>query len=152
MREGGIVLKNKNIFQLIHATEIINNSNIVYFMKRFPHKIGVTPVLVLAELRNSGAQKQTVLADKIGCTPGAMTNISNKLVKAGYAVRKYNDDDRRHVLLDITEEGLKVFNEAQTFGREFQTELFDALTDEEIEQYVNIQDKLLAAAIQRNEK
>lgn len=148
----GETLKNSNLFQLIHTTEYINNSNIYHFTKRFPHKLGVSPVLVLAELVKEGAQKQTVLADKLGCTPGAMTNIANKLVKLGYAKRQYNEDDRRHVLMEVTDEGKSVLTVAQEHGRQVQKEIFEALSEEELEQYMSITDKLLKAAIIRNEK
>ncbi|GEK33675.1 MarR family winged helix-turn-helix transcriptional regulator [Kurthia sibirica] len=145
-------MKESNLFQLIHITEYINNSNIYHFTKRFPHKLGVSPVLVLAELQKDGAQKQTVLADKLGCTPGAMTNIANKLVKQGYAERQYNEEDRRHVLMEITMDGKAVLKDAQVYGRQVQKEIFEVLSEEELDQYMAITGKLLKAAIERNEE
>ncbi|GEK31825.1 MarR family transcriptional regulator [Kurthia zopfii] len=145
-------MEDTNLFQVIHKTEQLNNLNIIHFTKNFPHKIGVSPILVLSELNLEGAQKQTVLADKLGCTPGAMTNIANKLVKLGFAKRLYNEDDRRHVLMEITEEGRNVFNDAQARGREASQEIFSALSEDELQQYLSLTAKLLDAAIVRNDK
>lgn len=144
-------MENTNLFQVIHNAEYINNSNIYHFTKRFPHKVGVSPILVLLELKKNGPLKQTVLADKLGCTPGAMTNIANKLVKLGYAKRLYNEGDRRHVLMSILPEGEMVLKDAKVYGREVQQEIFEALSEEELAQYLAITEKLLDAAVKRNE-
>ncbi|WP_397536624.1 MarR family winged helix-turn-helix transcriptional regulator [Rummeliibacillus pycnus] len=136
-------MKKTNIFQLIHANELVNNANIIQFSQRIQNYIGISPILVLSELKQRGAQKQTVLAENLGYTPGAMTNIASKLVKEGYAERQYNADDRRNVLLAITNLGLKALDEAQRVGNQIQVELFSVLSEEEIEQYLSIQQKLL---------
>lgn len=145
-------MEDTNLFQVIHKTEQLNNLNIYHFTKSFNHKIGVSPILVLSELKVEGAQKQTVLADKLGCTPGAMTNIANKLVKLGFAKRLYNEDDRRHVLMEITDAGRNVLVDAQARGREAHSEIFNVLSEEELQQYLALTEKLLEAAISRNEK
>ena len=138
-------MKKTNIFQLIHANELVNNANIIQFSQRIQNYIGISPILVLSGLKQRGAQKQTVLAENLGYTPGAMTNIASKLVKEGYAERQYNADDRRNVLLAVTNLGLQALEEAQMVGSEIQVELFSVLSEEEIEQYLSIQQKLLLA-------
>lgn len=145
-------MENTNLFQIIHNVEYINNSNIYHFTKRFPHKIGVSSILVLSELKNKGALKQTVLAEQLGCTPGAMTNIANKLVKLAYAKRIYNENDRRHVLMGILPAGEDVLKDAQLHGHAVQQEIFEMLSNDELEQYLMITEKLLKAAQLRNEK
>lgn len=138
-------MKETNIFQLIHATEIVNNANIIQFSQRIKSYIGISPILVLSELRKKGPQKQKVLAETLGYSPGAITNISTKLVKEGYAERQYNADDRRNVLLAMTQSGSQALDEAQRIGNLIQVELFSVLSEEEIEQYLSIQQKLLSA-------
>ena len=136
-------MKKTNIFQLIHANELVNNANSIQFSQRIQNYIGISPILVLSELKQRGAQKQTALAENLGYSPGAMTNIASKLVKEGYAERQYNADDRRNVLLAITNLGLQALEEAQVVGSQIQVELFSVLSEEEIEQYLSIQQKLL---------
>ncbi|MCJ8009262.1 MarR family winged helix-turn-helix transcriptional regulator [Lederbergia wuyishanensis] len=136
-------MEKTDIFKLIRAVEMVTNETIIQWTKSFKHNIGISPILVLAELKQNGPQKQTVLAEKLGYTPGAMTNISGKLVKLGFAVREYNEGDRRNVMLSITEKGITVLNDAQQKGEELRVKLFQALSEEELQQYLAIQEKLL---------
>ena len=55
------------------------------FTKAFPYPLGISPILVLSELRTKGPQKQVELAETVGYTKGAMTNIATKLVNLGLA-------------------------------------------------------------------
>lgn len=123
--------------------EQFNNENIIRFTRAFPYPLGVSPILVLMELRLKGPQKQAELADTIGYTKGAMTSIAAKLVKLGLAERLYDDADRRTIRLVITDEGVKALQQAQAIGKDVYLQLFDVLNDEEIEQYLLIQEKLV---------
>lgn len=136
-------MEETNIFKLIRTVELFTNESIVRWTKAFQHNIGISSILVLSELRTKGMQKQSTLSNELGYTPGAMTNIANKLIKEGYAERKYNKDDRRMVLLTITEKGLSVLEEAQQTGQELRRELFDVLSQDEIAQLLSIHEKLL---------
>lgn len=138
-------LEHPDIFKVIHTVEQFTNEMIIQWMKAFEHNIGIAPVLVLSELNKQGPLKQTVLAQKLGYTPGAMTNIANRLIKQEMAERKYNDDDRRHVLLSITDKGIKVLKEAQHKGQELQVVLFQKLNEEELQQFLKIYEKLLVS-------
>lgn len=95
-------MEKENIFKLIHAIETVTNETVIKWTKSFQYNIGISPVLVLSELKAKGARKQTELANDLGYTPGAMTNIATKLVKLGFAERQYNENDRRHVLLNLS--------------------------------------------------
>lgn len=136
-------MQETNIFKLIRTVELFTNASIVSWTKTFQHNIGISSILVLAELRANGMQKQSTLSNALGYTPGAMTNIANKLIKDGYAAREYNENDRRIVLLTITEEGLIILADAQQKGREMKGELFSVLSQAEIEHFLNIHEKLL---------
>lgn len=138
-------MDNPDIFKLIHAVELFTNEVIVRWMNAFEHNIGIAPVLVLAQLNKNGPQKQTILANKLGYTPGAMTNIANRLIKQEMAERQYNEDDRRHVLLSITDKGKCVLKEAVLKGQELRVELFQKLNEEELQQFLKIYEKLLTS-------
>lgn len=136
-------MEESDVFKLIRTVERFSNESILKWTKTFPHNIGVSLILVLAELEQKGPRKQSELARQFGYTPGAMTNIATKLIKDGYAERKYDTKDRRIIRLMITEKGTQLLQEAQTKGRELRKELFSVLTDEEIEQFLLIHEKLL---------
>ncbi|AZU62214.1 MarR family winged helix-turn-helix transcriptional regulator [Neobacillus mesonae] len=136
-------MDKSNIFKLIHTVELFTNETIIKWNQTFQYNIGISPIIVLAELKQNGPQQQTVLAKRLGYTPGAMTNIATRLIKQEMAVRKYNENDRRHVLLAITKKGMDVLKEAQQKGQELRVELFQELTEEEVQQFLNIHEKLL---------
>lgn len=136
-------MEDQDVFKLIHTMETFTNQAIMKWNQSFQHDIGVSPVLVLSELKHNGPKKQSALADKLGFTPGAMTNISNRLIREGYAERKYNDNDRRVIELQITAEGKAVLREAHERGKQLHLELFQTLSEAEIEQFLSIYEKLL---------
>lgn len=129
----------------------MNNANIIRFTKEFPYPLGVSPILVLSELKNKGPQRQAELAETIGYTKGAMTSIAEKLVKLGLAERLYDENDRRTIRLQITEEGKNAFNKAQDVGKDVFIQLFEVLNEEEIEQYLLILEKLVQGIKDRNQ-
>lgn len=132
-----------NLFKLIHTVEAVTNESIILWNDTFPHNVGVSPILVLGELKRNGPQNQMKLAEKLGFTGGAMTNIAAKLVKSGLAVRRSNARDRRQVLLEITAEGVLVLLEAQKVGEKQHIEMFETLSAEEIVQFLTINEKIL---------
>ncbi|USG65659.1 winged helix DNA-binding protein [Brevibacillus ruminantium] len=72
-----------------------------------------------------------------------MTNIANRLIKMGFAERKYDEQDRRNVFLAITDKGLEILKEAQQKGQELRIELFQVLSEEEVQQFQATHEKLL---------
>ncbi|QDQ02766.1 MarR family transcriptional regulator [Lysinibacillus fusiformis] len=136
-------MEQTSIFKLIHMIEQMNNANIIRFTKAFPYPLGISPILVLNELHSHGPQKQAELAETIGYTKGAMTSIAEKLVKLGLAERLYDQADRRTIRLMITNEGEKALVIAQLIGKEVFMQLFEVLNEEEITQYLLIQEKLV---------
>jgi len=136
-------LGQTDIFKLIRSGELFTNEAIIRWMKSFDYNIGISPVLVLTELKLRGTQKHTTLSKKLGYSPGAITSIADRLIKLGLAEREYNENDRRNVFLSITDKGLEVQKEAQQKGHELHVELFKVLSEEEVQQFINIYEKLL---------
>ncbi|MFE4571844.1 MarR family winged helix-turn-helix transcriptional regulator [Paenibacillus chitinolyticus] len=136
-------MDKNDIFKLIHTVELFTNEAIIRWTKSFEPNIGISPIITLSELKQNGPQKQSVLASKLGYTPGAMTNIAGRLTKLGLAERRYNENDRRNVFLAITDEGITVLREAQQKGKDLRIELFQVLNEEEIQQFLSIYEKLL---------
>lgn len=136
-------MKQTSIFELIRTAELLNDQTILYFMNNFNQNTGISQILVLNQLREKGPQKQSQLSKKLGYTPGAMTGIANKLTKEGYAERKYDETDRRIILLALTDKGNELLHEAQKQGQIMRENLYSVLSEEEINQLISIQRKLL---------
>lgn len=131
------------MFKLIHTIQRINNEHIIKFTKSFSYPIGISPILVLSQLKADGPQKQVDLADSLGYTKGAMTNIANKLVTLNLAKKVYDEEDRRTIRLDITPLGETALQEAQAIGQKIFIQHFEVLSEKELEFYMEIQEKLM---------
>ena len=141
---GGVALVgDKDVFKLIHTIQKFSNHAIIQWTKSTQNRIGISPILVLVELRTHGPQMQFDIALTLGFTPGAVTNIANKLIELQLAKREYDSSDRRKIYLVITEEGIEVLKEAQLKGQLFYEELFQVLSEEELHQFLSIYEKLL---------
>src|SRR5699024_3452083 len=116
---------------------------IVRCSKTFPYNVGVLQILVQSKLQENGAMTQSELAHELGYTPGALTNIADRLMKESYVERVYDETDRRIIRLSITEKGKTILDQAQKTGQKMRKDIFSILTEEEIQQYLAIQQKLL---------
>ncbi|HCN56681.1 MAG TPA: MarR family transcriptional regulator [Exiguobacterium sp.] len=144
-------MEQDQLFKMIHTVEAVTNEAIIDWNTRFPHKIGISPILTLGELKRKGPQNQMKLAETLGFTGGAMTNIAKKLIQLELVERVYNEQDRRQVLLQITEQGEQILSEAQAIGTQQYLELYDVLDEEEIRLYLAINEKLLTHIREKRE-
>lgn len=72
------------------------------------------------------------IGEEIGAPPSTMTSLTNRLVALGYIERSTPPDNRRAVLLSVTEAGARLVQEFKC-EREADTEaIFETMSDEEI--------------------
>ncbi|WP_423798075.1 MarR family winged helix-turn-helix transcriptional regulator [Neobacillus sp. SAB-20_R2A] len=133
-----------NIFNLTHMIQQITNENIVRFTNEFSYPIGISTIVVLAEIEASGPLKQIDLTESLGYSKSTITNMAEKLVKLDLIERTYDISDRRTVYLKITDKGINALQEAEAIGEKIHSELFSILSEEELSNYIEIQKKLLA--------
>ncbi len=79
------------------------------------HGLSSSSFDVLATLRRSGAPYRLSPGELLGMTmvsSGTMTNRIDQLEKAGLVERLFNPEDRRSVLIALTEKGLAAVEEA----------------------------------------
>lgn len=132
-----------DFFELIHNAELLNDRTMTLFMNRFNSNVNISQIIFLSKLKEQGPQKSTVLAKSLGFTAGAITGITNKLVKDGLIYRLNQEDDRRVRLISITDAGIELLNKAQVEGQNMRNEVYSALNEEESKQLLQIQKKLL---------
>ena len=92
---------------------------------------------VLATLRRSGPPYALSPGDLLATTmvsSGTMTNRLDQLEKAGLVARTHNPEDRRSVIIALTEKGRAVIDEAVTAHVANQHRLVATLSSEEREQ------------------
>ena len=73
----------------------------------------------------------SVIASKLDVTVGTLTIAMNHLVKKGYATRVRSEDDRRVVLVGLTDMGNGAFEHHRQFHEEMITYTVSALNEKE---------------------
>lgn len=81
-----------------------------------------------------GPLSMTELANKMAISKQQLTPLIYKLIEAGWVVRKTDENDRRIVLIDITEEGLKTYNGLKAEIKQKFIEKLSKLPENELEE------------------
>lgn len=93
---------------------------------------------VMDFLNKNGQSKMTDLARFMGVSTAAMTGLVERLVKYNYAMRIYDDKDRRIVKIGLTPKGggliKKIINERQKMI----IEVFGKISQRERDEYLRI--------------
>lgn len=135
-------MKEQTVFEILHNMDTFTNGLIVKWNKIFNEGLGVSHILALGHLSMHGKARPSHIAEELGLTPPTVTNLTDKLVKRKLAVRLLDENDRRIILLDITDEGRDMLQRANEEGHSLRKELFNKLTDEERKQMLHIFQKL----------
>lgn len=95
---------------------------------------GVTlpSLMILHKIIRDGEQKLSDLAEQMDFTSGAITAICDKLEKQGFAVRRRLAEDRRTIMLDITDSGRAMIRRQGNIGPCSMKKLFAGLSPEEL--------------------
>lgn len=86
---------------------------------------------VLMILEHRGAQVQARLSDPTRIDKAAMVRLVNDLERAGYVQRLPHPDDKRAVLVHLTDDGRDLLRRAVEVGERVTAQLFGTLTPEE---------------------
>ncbi len=101
---------------------------------------------VLGALRFAGPDQQlspTRLFKGLMLSSAGITSRLDRLERRGYVKRKPDPDDRRGVLVELTDAGRKVLDEAVTANSSREKELLANLTKQEQEELAGLLKKLL---------
>ena len=71
--------------------------------------VTMTEIHVIEAIRKCEPATMGTVSKRLMITMGTLTTSVNRLVEKGYVTRKRDVNDRRVVLLDLTEKGQKVF-------------------------------------------
>lgn len=82
-------MKEDNFFELIHNAELFNDATMTLFMKKLNINVNISQILALSKLKEQGPQKPSKLALALGYTSGAITKLTNNLVKEDYILREH---------------------------------------------------------------
>ncbi len=84
---------------------------------------------------------ERTLMDKV-----AVSRAVTKLIKNGRIDREFADADKRRSILNLSEDGKKLHDEIATLALDFEKDLLQGFTDEEIASLDSIMERLFARA------
>jgi DNA-binding MarR family transcriptional regulator len=135
------------IGRLSEASQVISRGRLAPLFASFGLQSGEFDVL--ATLRRSGtpfALTPTALYEATMVTSGAMTARLDRLEKAGLIARAPHPEDRRGVLVQLTEKGRQLIDEAVTAHVENERGILAGLTAKEQDTLIELLEKVIAGA------
>lgn len=95
--------------------------------------ISLTLIHAVEILGAFGAMPMKELASKVGVTTGTLTVLVDNLTKAKLVERVPHGTDRRSILVKLTEQGTKLFQEHDTLHLKLTKQLTAGFNEEEVQ-------------------
>lgn len=89
-----------------------------------------------------GPQKMTEIARRIGVSVPAATNVADKLVRSGLAVRQAHETDRRITIIELTESGQETIKQLKSLHEKRLAQVLDALEPEKRGELISCFDRI----------
>ncbi|MCX5700398.1 MAG: MarR family transcriptional regulator [Candidatus Omnitrophica bacterium] len=104
----------------------------------------ITPpqILILEFLNRKGPSKMTDIARFMGTSTAASTGIVNRLVKSGYVIRSFDENDRRIVKIKINPKGLDLAKKISFNRRNMLINIFGRISEQDRFDYLRILKKI----------
>ena len=94
--------------------------------------LSITEIHTIEAIGKEGNRTMGEIANDLRITVGTLTTAINRLIKKGYVERKRIEEDRRVVVVYLTESGKKVFYEHTLFHKEMIDEVAKNFEDYEL--------------------
>lgn len=137
MNDDNSVISKRLYSLLIHCSHALSRGH-------HPHN-GMHPGQwrILSILAENGAMTQRDLLDVVQIRAASLSELLSKLEAKEFVTRIKDEDDKRSISIEVTEQGKKVINENESYQQETVAELFSLLTVSEQEQLVELLEKLV---------
>jgi len=138
----GSVLATEAVMNTIRTADLLFDR-----IGRLLRPLGVSAAggLVLGILRDRGAMPPSEVGDRLIVTRATVTGVVDSLERRGFVRRSPNPRDRRSVLVDITDDGLRVLQELRTLIHAHEKEWMSALPEAELRDYIDLCHRIQAA-------
>ena len=118
---------------------IIRGLQLDFFVKR---GVTQTQFLLLASIRAYGRCTMRTLSRSLHVSMPTVSGIVERLVRAGYAHRIPQADDRRQVVVELTGKGRTLFQDFESVIRRRWEEAFLSLEQDELRAFYDVVTKL----------
>ena len=93
-------------------------------------------------LKRSGSVSQRELTRRLSIKPGSMSEVLTKLTNKGFIKRTPSEDDKRTMIVSLTEKGAALAESATEYRSERRHEMFAGLEDEEKRTLLDLLEKV----------
>ncbi|MCF6093591.1 MarR family transcriptional regulator [Microaerobacter geothermalis] len=112
------------------------------FLKSINTEISSGEFFVLNQLVQDGPLKVSDLAQTFDVSLSHITALSDKLVSKGLVERKRSEEDRRIVLLSVTEKGQEAMAHFYELKKEYLKKVFETVEEGELETVLRVFEKV----------
>jgi DNA-binding MarR family transcriptional regulator len=137
-------LENFLPYQLAILSNTVSTSIARAYDQRF--QVSVPEWRVIAALGRFPGLSAIEVAERTMLDKVAVSRAVTKLIKAGRIDRGFADADKRRSILNLSEEGKKLYDEISQLGLQFERDLVQGFSHEEMENLNDIMQRLLARA------
>ena len=139
-----LILENFLPYRLAVLSNTVSTTVARAYDKRF--KVSIPEWRVIAVLGRFPGLSAVEVAERTLMDKVAVSRAVTKLIKNGRIDREFADADRRRSILNLSEDGKKLHDEIAQLALQFERDLLQGFTDEEIATLGNIMERLLARA------
>lgn len=104
--------------------------------------LSITEIHTIEAIGMNTEKTMSEIAQRLKVTGGTLTACINKLIKKGYVERNRTEEDRRIVLINLTEQGKKAFQCHKNFHDEMVHNTIETLKDDEKTVLISSLDKI----------
>lgn len=103
----------------------------------------ITEMHTIHAVGDEKPRTMTEISRDLNITMGTLTTGVDKLIKKGYLVRKRTEEDKRVVLVELTDKGLEAKKMHDAFHQDMITSVIDTLNGEEESILIQALEKLI---------
>ena len=137
-------LENFLPYRLAVLSNTVSTTVARAYDKRF--NVSIPEWRVIAILGRFPGLSAVEVAERTMLDKVAVSRAVTKLIKKGRIDRVFADADKRRSILNLTEEGHKLHDEIASLALDFEHDLVEGLSTEELAQLNNLMERLLARA------
>lgn len=120
------------IKRLQKSMDIIQKKVNTELMESLPADITPPQIMMLFQLYKLGLSKLSQLADRMRVKPSSITVMIDRLEKTGFVERQADPNDRRIVLVQLTDKGLDIIQQTIEIRGKVMNQLFRDLSEDQI--------------------
>ena len=105
--------------------------------------LSITEIHTINAISTDRARNMSEIAKDLQITMGTLTTAVDKLIKKGYALRNRSEEDKRVVLVELTDKGIKAIEIHDAFHQDMIDSVIKELSDSEEELLIESLNKLM---------